>query len=400
MNRSFKKVALITCSVITSLTISSIARSTPDNAPQFISAEHSTTSYPVGMQPFANPEAFDYETSTDYVTDPVVLSEDEDPVNHVRFDQDGDGMADILLRNTETGDNAIFIMDGDVIEEAEDLDNISLDWEIVGRGDFDGDGKSDILWRHKTNGRNYIWLMYGSYLLLKKEIAYFPQGDWKIHTVDDFDGDGQADIFWHNQKTGKTYLWLMDGTVVKGYLPTGSVTDLRWKIAASGDFNKDGHADLIWHHSKTGKYYIWLMEGGIVNKHGYSKYWGAPFEKSWQIVGTGDIDGDGDDDLFFENTENGYLTSLRMEDSDVDLTKNPVILINDALQVHKVVTIADFNGDGTVEVLYSHPENSGDFYLRNITFDRYGTVGGGVTKMDTEEGLDGPIPSSWQVIAN
>src|SRR6266851_4930956 len=40
-----------------------------------------------------------------------------------------------------------------------------LNWKVVGIGDFDGDGKADILWRNSSTGENYIYPMNGTTIL-------------------------------------------------------------------------------------------------------------------------------------------------------------------------------------------------------------------------------------------
>src|SRR6059058_3870156 len=63
-------------------------------------------------------------------------------------DFNGDGKADILWRNTATGDVALFLMNGLTLVNSALISNINPDWSVVGVGDFNGDGKADILWRN------------------------------------------------------------------------------------------------------------------------------------------------------------------------------------------------------------------------------------------------------------
>ena len=69
--------------------------------------------------------------------------------------------SDILWRNTSTGENSVWLMNGITLTATVSLPTVSdTAWELVGTGDFNGDGKLDILWRH-TSGVNYVWYMNG-----------------------------------------------------------------------------------------------------------------------------------------------------------------------------------------------------------------------------------------------
>ena len=95
---------------------------------------------------------------------------------------------------------------------------------MVGIGDFDGDGKADIVWRNSSSGQNYLYPMDGTtikanegYLRTVADLA------WQIAAVRDYDGDGKSDLLWRNASTGHNYLYPMDGTTIKrteGYLRT------------------------------------------------------------------------------------------------------------------------------------------------------------------------------------
>ena len=63
-------------------------------------------------------------------------------------DFDGDGIADLLWRNT-SGVNALWEMNSNgTIKNAFNVQSVGSNYHLVGVGDFDGDGKSgDLLWR-------------------------------------------------------------------------------------------------------------------------------------------------------------------------------------------------------------------------------------------------------------
>src|SRR5207245_74916 len=125
-------------------------------------------------------------------------------------DFDGDGKADVLWRNIATGQNYIYFMDGTTIKPTEGFIRTVADqnWQVDGIGDFDGDGKADILWRNSVSGQNYLYPMDGTtikptegYLRTVADLA------WQIAAVGDYDGDGKTDVLWRNSSTGQNYLY-------------------------------------------------------------------------------------------------------------------------------------------------------------------------------------------------
>ena len=98
------------------------------------------------------------------------------------------------------------------------------------RFDFDGDGKDDMLLRNSAAGQNYIYLMNGTTVRAEGFLKQVADPNWKIAAVGDYDGDGKSDLLWRNSATGENYLYPMDGTTIKpteGFLrtvPPGSWT--------------------------------------------------------------------------------------------------------------------------------------------------------------------------------
>lgn len=78
-------------------------------------------------------------------------------------DFDGDGKPDILWRNTTTGAVTVWYMNGVTMKGAPVSTTPELDqnWKIVGIGDFNNDVKPDILWRNSLSGENRVWYMDG-----------------------------------------------------------------------------------------------------------------------------------------------------------------------------------------------------------------------------------------------
>jgi len=270
------------------------------------------------------------------------------------LDVDGDNNSDILWRNQTTGQNWLWTMNGVVVSQSKSLNTISLDWEIVGRGDFDGDGKSDILWRNSETGRNYIYLMDGFTILQAKELNYIADVDWKIKAVTDLNGDGKDDIVWHHQTTGRTWIYLINGISITKSIGSQTVSDLGWEIVASGDLNGDNNGDIIWRHESTGQNYIWLMNGSSIT----SQYILNSISPSWQIAGTGDLNGDSTDDIIWRNADSGMNWAYLMEDGQISTSKQINTIADKDWHIR---TIGDLNGDGKADIFWRH-QDSGKTY--------------------------------------
>jgi hypothetical protein len=134
-------------------------------------------------------------------------------------DFDGDGNADILWRNDSTGANAIWIMSGTnftgTIVNLPGLPGNNFHFE--GATDFDGDGFADILIRNYENGNNAVWLMNGTSYASTVNLPALPDVGYHIGGVADYNGDGWADILWHSETTQANAVWRMNGTA---YLST------------------------------------------------------------------------------------------------------------------------------------------------------------------------------------
>jgi hypothetical protein len=194
------------------------------------------------------------------------------------------------------------------------------DWQIVAVGDFDGDGDPDLLWRNlgtgPLSGLSLVWYMNGTQFDSEAFFSWVASTDWRIVGTGDFDGDGDLDILWRYFGTGPNQglniVWYLNGL---SYVEAvwSQVTDLDWTIMGTGDFNGDGDPDILWRNTGTGPLQglniVWYMNGA---QFGSEAVYSWVANLAWQIVGTGDYDGDGDMDILWRNYGTGPLQGVNV----------------------------------------------------------------------------------------
>ena len=220
------------------------------------------------------------------------------------LDFNKDGHADLLWAHPN-GTLAAWLMDGTNFLSSITLPyTVTPGWKMAGQGDIDGDGKFDFLWQH-SNGRLAAWLMDGTNRLATISIAKRPTGGWRVVGVTDLDKDGSIDILWQH---GNGYLaaWMMNGTNVDHslMLNDGKRFQGGWKVVGLMDMDGDNDEDILWQHG-GGRIGVWYMDGTTVSSKETYKY-SQNTSSSWKIVGNTDLNGDGENDLVWQNS-NGYL---------------------------------------------------------------------------------------------
>ena len=159
---------------------------------------------------------------------------------------------------------------------------------------------------------------------------------------------GDSGILWRNQQTGDPLLWQLNSTTFAGSssLPTQAAT---WQIEGKGDFNSDGSLDILWRDTATGEINLWLMNGtdfgSIVTAPNLPKV----TDLSWKVEGIADFTGDGKVDLLWRNYQTGEIATWNLNGTTlIDASYLPYV-IDLSWQIEG---IGDFNGDRKVDVLW------------------------------------------------
>ncbi|MEO6064993.1 MAG: FG-GAP-like repeat-containing protein, partial [Lysobacterales bacterium] len=226
-----------------------------------------------------------------------------------------DGYSDILWRNSSTGDNAIWYMEGTTAVGSATLSNVgdTGNWHIAGTADFNRDGQEDIFWRHTASGTNVVWFMRGTTFIGSASIANVNSG-WRVGAVADFNGDDQPDIVWRHS-SGANVIWVMNGTTAVSSATLTSIADANWQILGAGDFNSDGSPDLLWRNPTTTSMSIWLMDG-TASKSGIAFPTDITPDATWAFGAIMDVDGDDQLDLVWRNNYSGDVAAMYLKQTE------------------------------------------------------------------------------------
>ncbi|MEQ1908159.1 MAG: FG-GAP-like repeat-containing protein [Vicinamibacterales bacterium] len=268
-------------------------------------------------------------------------------------DFNADGHPDAIWRNTTTGANVVWYLNGTTISSQASLPTVAdLTWHLVASADVNRDGSPDLIWRNQVNGATLVWYLNGVTLVGQASMPTVADLSWTIAAIADMNGDAAPDLLWHNVVNGATVVWNMNGVsmVSQGSLPT--VPDLAWTLAAALDVNADGKAELFWRHRGTGATVMWSLSGLLVTNQ--LSLQSEP-ETAWHIVGPtaaqtpSDVNGDQHPDLVWHNTSTG-ANAVWLLDGTTLVSQASLPGVPD-LAWQRVAT-ADLNGDGHPDLIW------------------------------------------------
>jgi hypothetical protein len=131
-----------------------------------------------------------------------------------------------------------------------------------------------------------------------------------------------------------------------------------WTVVATADFNGDGILDLVWQDPSTGTVQIWFMTGA----NGTTILSAANITGSattWKVVAAADFNGNGTPDLVLQNPSGGaaevwYLT-VTGNSQQYTITYTTGSFNNGNGNTWHVLAAADFNQDGHPDLVWQNP---------------------------------------------
>ena len=286
-------------------------------------------------------------------------------------DFDGDGISDILWRDTATSTMRVWLMEsGTKVKQGGDLliqdgtgqaQSRQSQWVIGATGDIDGDGSTDIVWRNTTSGEVVLWFMNGN--TVAKETNLLAPGvsvgaDWKIVGFSNADNKGGADLLWRNSNSNNLAIWTLSRNGLEaGTRVLNEIVPQEWQIIAYKDFNRDGIADLLWQNKQTSQVALWKMANGstIANSRIYDGV-----TADYRLIGTEDLTGEGRPNPLWWNTRTGFMDVWTIADDGVSITGKEVVVDGQTTRLSlpnltgewTPEAVQDWNGDGKADVLW------------------------------------------------
>jgi hypothetical protein len=263
-------------------------------------------------------------------------------------DFNGDKNGDVLLTNSGCAAVQIWLIDGQTKQSGATLTGPGAKWTTILTGDFNADGKADILWQNTSTSAIQIWTMNGTAKAASATLSSMPGAGWNAVAAGDLNGDKSADIVLSNGS--QVAVWLMNGTTVLSTGTVGATAPSGFQVIATGDFDGDGKADILWQNATTGQIDIWMMNGATLTSDNLlASNPGA----TWRAVSTGDFNGDGKSDILLQDSTTGQAAVWLMDGTSV-LSGSGNISRNLGTG-WKAVSCADYNGDGTSDILFRNP---------------------------------------------
>ncbi len=212
----------------------------------------------------------------------INLWRNQDYIYQTSADFDADGDADILLRDSTTGFYRLFTVEDGVITGSITLATLWRNtlWQYAGAGDFDNDGDADILLRNTDTGEWRIFIMEDGNNTGTHGFNAWKALTWTLQGIADYDQDGDADLLLRDINGYWQIFEVQDGQV------TSSNVIYLWQNAAwvnqsaQHDLDGDGDADVLLRNSSTGLWRTFTMEDLSITGNGSPLIWA---NQDWQM---------------------------------------------------------------------------------------------------------------------
>jgi len=268
-------------------------------------------------------------------------------------DLDGDGDLDAVFANAQANSSEVWLNDGSgaFIDTEQQLGAYGHGVDV---GDVDGDGDPDVIISPHNATASKIYLNDGHGTFHERKDAFHGDIGYSVELLD-IDGDGDLDAVGEN--AGASQAYVNDGT--GAFAPRGVSLP---QATVWGDLDSDGDVDLFAKEEGVG-YSVQLNDGA----GNFSPHWNLP-DMAAMLLGdmaTGDVDGDGDLDVAVTN---GHFQT-RSEPALIFVNDGAGRFTDSGQRLAAVrnagISLGDLDGDGDLDLALTDYMEPCQIWLNN-----------------------------------
>ena len=282
-------------------------------------------------------------------------------------DFDGDGQADLLLREGASGSLLMWTMDENGPSGSVRVGTLPATSAINGNGDYNGDGHADLLSRSDTTTAVDVQLLVDGAIVGGGQVVPALHPSWELAGSGDFDGNGRDDVLLRNVAAERLQIWFMNGPEIASRATLRDPYSRKWQVAAITDFSGDGRADILWYSSLKQRARVSQLDSRFQIYKDVRLFKSTPMG---DVVATGDTDGNKLPDVVVRSRDTGRLliwfTELykgRPRASTARSLNHEAFIPRgsqgDGLAGFEVQSGGDFDGDDRMDLLV-RDANAGD----------------------------------------
>lgn len=232
-------------------------------------------------------------------------------------------------------------------------------------GDVDGKNGPDIIFNHKIGSSNQIKVAFnngnGTFSFgTASESHPAAVTNWTDYTVHlaDINGDGMDDLIWNLITTlNESFIAVSKGDGTFEYKDKYTAPHSGWApyTMQTGDMNGDGKDDLVWNETSSSyrrTYVGWGDENGNIT-----------VDNSWDFGGNlanakffiGKFDGNSSDDILWNDFKDRPSVRVAMSDGDGTFTGKPNYYFSSSGYSPYLFDLGDINGDGLTDMIQVRP---------------------------------------------
>lgn len=152
-------------------------------------------------------------------------------------------------------------------------------------------------------------------------------------------GSGHALL--RERVSGAVMVGILTGSAMVPHVSTNAPGFASSTIFPPVDLDADGIDEVVLHEAATGRTRIWGVEDGMLVELSH-----CDVQPGWRLVGSGDVDGDGDLDLWFDATQ-GNVVIIHLRDFEAVTST----FVSNSVSGTTPVDVADYDGDGRPDLL-------------------------------------------------